>query len=67
MKYPEFLKKGDKIVLTALSAGVAKRDEEKKVRYFKAIDNLKKEWYTMVSEFPEVYDTLDILNLHYIT
>ena len=29
------------------------------------IDNLKKEWYTMVSEFPEVYDTLDILNLHY--
>ena len=29
------------------------------------IDNLKKEWYTMVSEFPEVHDTLDILNLHY--
>ena len=47
MKYPEFLKKGDKIVLTALSAGVAKRDEEKKVRYFKAIDNLKKEGFNI--------------------
>ena len=48
MKYPEFLKKGDKIVLTALSAGVAKRDEEKKVRYFKAIDNLKKEGFNIL-------------------
>ena len=30
MRYPQFLKKGDKIVLTALSAGVSKKDENKK-------------------------------------
>lgn len=45
MKYPEFLKKGDKIVLTALSRGVRKKDEERKSRYLKAIDNLKKEGF----------------------
>ena len=45
MKYPEILKKGDKIVLTALSKGVKKGDEERKVRYLKAIDNLKQEGF----------------------
>ena len=34
MKYPTFLKKGDKIVITALSKGVKKNDVERKTRYF---------------------------------
>ena len=45
MRYPEFLKKGDKIVLTALSAGVYKKDTEKQNKYYKAVDNLKKEGF----------------------
>lgn len=45
MKYPAFLKKGDKIVLTALSAGVSKKDIEKKEKYLKAISNLEKEGF----------------------
>ena len=45
MKYPEFLKKGDKIVLTALSKGVKKSDVDRKNRYLKAIDNLEKEGF----------------------
>ena len=45
MKYPEFLKKGDKIVLTALSRGVKKSDVERKTRYLKAIENLEKEGF----------------------
>ena len=45
MKYPKFLKKGDKIVLTALSSGVSKRDIEKKDRYLKAVSNLEKEGF----------------------
>jgi len=45
MKYPVFLKKGDKIVLTALSAGVSKKDMDKKNKYFKAIENLEKEGF----------------------
>lgn len=45
MKYPEFLKKGDKIVLTALSAGVSKKDENRRNRYLKAIENLNKEGF----------------------
>lgn len=45
MKYPEFLKNGDKIVLTALSAGVHSKDEEKRAKYFKAIENLEKEGF----------------------
>lgn len=45
MKYPEFLKEGDKIILTALSAGVHSNDEEKRNKYFKAIENLKKEGF----------------------
>lgn len=45
MKYPELLKKGDKIVLTALSCGVSKKDTERKERYLKAISNLKKEGF----------------------
>ena len=45
MKYPEFLKKGDKIVLTALSCGVSKKDIERKERYLKAISNLENEGF----------------------
>ena len=45
MKYPEFLKKGDKIVLTALSAGVSKKDIDKKNKYLKAVSNLEKEGF----------------------
>lgn len=45
MKYPEFLKKGDKIVLTALSAGVSKKDIEKRSKYLKAVENLEKEGF----------------------
>ena len=45
MKYPEFLKNGDKIVLTALSAGVHHKDEEKRNKYFKAVENLEKEGF----------------------
>ena len=41
MKYPQSLKKGDKIVLTALSCGVSRKDIERKKRYLKAIDNLE--------------------------
>lgn len=47
MKYAEFLKKGDKIVLTALSAGVSKKDEDKRNRYFKAVENLQKEGFNV--------------------
>ena len=47
MKYPEFLKPGDKIVLTALSAGVSKKDLEKRNKYFKAIENLEKEGFVV--------------------
>jgi muramoyltetrapeptide carboxypeptidase LdcA involved in peptidoglycan recycling len=45
MKYPEYLKKGDKIILTALSSGVGKKDLDRKARYLKAIDNLEKEGF----------------------
>ena len=45
MKYPEFLKKGDKIVLTALSCGVKQKDKEKRDKYFKAVENLEKEGF----------------------
>ena len=47
MKYPEFLKKGDKIVLTALSAGVNKKDLDKKNKYLKAISNLENEKFNV--------------------
>ena len=47
MKYPEFLQKGDKIVLTALSSGVKKKDLEKKEKYLKAISNLEKEGFNL--------------------
>ena len=47
MKYPEFLKKGDKIVLTALSAGVSKKDLDKKNKYLKAVENLQKEGFSV--------------------
>ena len=50
MRYPEFLKKGDKIVLTALSRGVMKKDEERKTRYLKAIDNLEKEGFKIETQ-----------------
>lgn len=50
MKYPQYLKKGDKIVLTALSCGVAKRDVERKQKYLKAIDNLKKEGFKIETQ-----------------
>lgn len=45
MRYPEFLKKDDKIVLTALSSGVNPKDIEKKNKYLKAIENLEKEGF----------------------
>ena len=45
MRYPEFLKKGDKIVLTALSRGVRRKDSERKLRYLKGIENLEKEGF----------------------
>ena len=45
MKYPEFLKKGDKIVLTALSAGVSVKEEEKRNKYLKSASNLEKEGF----------------------
>ena len=45
MKYPSFLKEGDKIVLTALSSGVSKKDTDRKQRYLKAISNLEKEGF----------------------
>ena len=51
MKYPKFLKKGDKIVLTALSSGVSKKDVDRKNRYLKAISNLEKEGFSL-----EVHD-----------
>ena len=41
----ETLKKGDKIVLTALSAGVSKKDIERKEKYLKAVSNLEKEGF----------------------
>jgi len=47
MKYPEFLKKGDKIVLTALSAGVSKKDLDRKNKYIRAINNLEKEGFSV--------------------
>ena len=47
MKYPKFLKQGDKIVLTALSAGVPKKDLEKRSKYLKAIENLEKEGFVV--------------------
>ena len=47
MRYPEFLKKDDKIVLTALSKGVRKKDIERKTRYLKAIENLEKEGFNI--------------------
>lgn len=47
MKYPELLKKGDKIVLTALSAGVDRKDIDKKNKYLKAISNLEKEGFVV--------------------
>lgn len=45
MRYPKFLKEGDKIVLTALSSGVSKMDIDRKQRYLKAISNLEKEGF----------------------
>lgn len=45
MKYPEFLKNGDKIILTALSAGVHRKDIDKKNKYLKAVENLEKEGF----------------------
>lgn len=45
MRYPEFLKQGDKIVLTALSSGVSRRDIDRKNKYLKAISNLEKEGF----------------------
>ena len=45
MKYPKFLKKGDKMVLTALSAGVLPKDVERKEKYLKAVSNLEKEGF----------------------
>ena len=47
MRYPEFLKEKDKIVLTALSKGVRKKDIERKTRYLKAIENLEKEGFNI--------------------
>ena len=40
MKYPEYLKKGDSIAVTAPSAGIV--DEKKLMEYENAIQNLKK-------------------------
>jgi len=45
MKYPEFLKKGDKLVLTALSAGVSRKDIDRKNKYLKAVSNLENEGF----------------------
>ncbi len=45
MKYPAFLKKGDNIILTALSNGVRKNDLDRRKKYLKAIDNLEKEGF----------------------
>ena len=50
MKYPSYIKKGDKIVLTALSSGVAKKDLEKRTRYLKAIENLEKEGFKVETQ-----------------
>ena len=50
MRYPEFLKKDDKIVLTALSKGVKKSDVERKVRYLKAIENLETEGFKVETQ-----------------
>ena len=47
MRFPEFLKEGDKIVLTALSAGLSKNDIDKKNKYMKAISNLEKEGFSV--------------------
>ena len=49
MKYPKFLKQGDKIVLTALSNGVGSKDEEKINKYLKAVENLEKEGFSLMS------------------
>ena len=45
MRYPEFIKKGDKLVLTALSAGVSKKDIDRKNKYLKAVSNLENEGF----------------------
>ena len=41
MRYPEFIKKGDKIVVTALSRGTLKSDKARKERYLKGASNLE--------------------------
>lgn len=50
MKYPDFLKKGDKITLTALSCGVKKSDTVRKERYLKAINNLENEGFKVEAQ-----------------
>ena len=64
MKYPSFLKEGDKIVLTALSSGVSKKDTDRKQRYLKAISNLEKENITYLtissSEISKIKNELDL-------
>ena len=47
MKFPNFLKKGDKIVLTALSNGVRKNDLNRINKYNKAKENLEKEGFNV--------------------
>ena len=41
MRYPEFIKTGDKIVVTALSRGTLKSDTTRKERYLKGASNLE--------------------------
>ena len=53
MRYPKFLKEGDKIVLTALSSGVSKMDLDRKQRYLKAISNLEKESLKVINKLKD--------------
>ena len=50
MRYPDFLKEGDKIILTALSCGVKKSDDERKIKYLKAISNLENEGFVIETQ-----------------
>lgn len=47
MKFPAFLKKGDKIVLTALSNGVRKNDVNRINKFNKAKENLEQEGFVV--------------------